>query len=99
MCLAGDLAVAARTVQHALGELPASAAFDPVGAAHNTGRSARLTRDPLPEAPPRPRAAADGSELDLCARVTDLDPLAQLITYEMRARRWRHGLACSRSLA
>jgi SAM-dependent methyltransferase len=52
------------------------------------------SRRALPEAPPppsRPRAAADGSELDLSARVVDLDPLAQVITREMRARRWRHG--------
>ena len=50
-------------------------------------------RRALPETPPppRPRAAADGSDLDLCARVTGLDPLAQVITREMRARRWRHG--------
>ncbi len=50
-------------------------------------------RRALPEQPPptRPRAAADGSELDLSARVVDLDPLAQVITREMRARRWRHG--------
>jgi len=50
-------------------------------------------RHALPEPPPpaRPRAAADGCELDLSARVVDLDPLAQVITHEMRARRWRHG--------
>ena len=48
----------------------------------------------LPE-PPEPaagrRAAADGSELELSARVIDLDPLGQVITREMRARRWRDG--------
>jgi len=37
-----------------------------------------LPEAPLP--PPRPRAAADGSELDLSARVVDLDPFAQVIT-------------------
>jgi SAM-dependent methyltransferase len=50
-------------------------------------------RRALPEPPPspRPRAAADGSDLDLSARVLDVDPLAQVITREMRARRWRGG--------
>lgn len=33
------------------------------------------------------RVPADGSELDLSARVVDLDPPAQVITYEMCGRR------------
>jgi hypothetical protein len=36
------------------------------------------------------RTAADGSELELRSRVTDVDPLAQRATMEMNARLW-HG--------
>ena len=36
------------------------------------------------------RTTADGSELELRSRVTDVDPLAQLATMEMNARLW-HG--------
>lgn len=37
------------------------------------------------------RSAADGSELALQARVVDLDPLEQRLSYEMRAGLWRDG--------
>lgn len=42
-------------------------------------------------APEPARTAADGSRLGLNARITDLDPLTQVITNEMHARRWRDG--------
>lgn len=42
--------------------------------------------------PPARRSCADGSELSLMSRVADLDPLSQVITIDMRARRWRAGL-------
>ena len=47
---------------------------------------------PRPRAEPQERRrASDGSELALKARLIDLDPLEQRITYEMRAWRWRDG--------
>jgi SAM-dependent methyltransferase len=51
-------------------------------------------RASLPEAakPPRERKrASDGSELALRARVVDVDPLGQRVTYEMHAEQWRDG--------
>jgi SAM-dependent methyltransferase len=48
----------------------------------------------LPEAADRPkslRPASDGTELGLRSRVVDFDPLAQRVTYEMRAEQWRDG--------
>jgi SAM-dependent methyltransferase len=48
----------------------------------------------LPEPTGKPqnlRAASDGTELGLRSRVIDLDPLAQRVTYEMRAEQWRDG--------
>jgi SAM-dependent methyltransferase len=48
----------------------------------------------LPEAAiePQPeRRTSDGAELGLSSRVVDLDPLAQMITFEIWARRWRDG--------
>ena len=35
------------------------------------------------------RTASDGSELALRARILELDPLAQTVSYEMQARQWR----------
>jgi SAM-dependent methyltransferase len=52
-------------------------------------------RASLPEPTDRPRKlrrASDGSELGLRSRVVDLDPLAQRVTYEMRAEQWRDGV-------
>jgi SAM-dependent methyltransferase len=51
-------------------------------------------RQQLPEplaAPHEPRPASDGSALCLRARVIALDPLEQIISYAMRARRFRDG--------
>jgi ubiquinone/menaquinone biosynthesis C-methylase UbiE len=38
------------------------------------------------------RRVTDGDELELLARQTEFDPLAQTLAYEMRARRWRDGI-------
>jgi SAM-dependent methyltransferase len=47
---------------------------------------------PKPRHEPRERKrASDGSEYALAARLVDLDPVEQLLTYEMRAQRWREG--------
>ena len=43
------------------------------------------------EEPKDRRRTSDGSELALKARVVDFDPLAQRVSYEMRAWRWRAG--------
>jgi hypothetical protein len=51
-------------------------------------------RAELPEEPHEPRErkrASDGSEYALAARLMEIDPLEQLLTYEMRAQRWRDG--------
>jgi SAM-dependent methyltransferase len=51
-------------------------------------------RSELPEPWPSEgdrRRASDGSEYELLARKVSLDPLAQSIRYEMRARMWREG--------
>jgi SAM-dependent methyltransferase len=51
-------------------------------------------RAELPKPPREPterKRARDGSEYALSARVVDLDPLEQLLTYEMWAQRWRDG--------
>jgi len=37
------------------------------------------------------RRAADGTDRGLSSRVVALDPLTQVITLELRARRWRDG--------
>jgi hypothetical protein len=53
---------------------------------------AERRRLPEESIPPEPaRRTADGIELGLRSRVVDFDPLEQVITYEMRARRWRDG--------
>lgn len=52
-------------------------------------------RASLPESSGKPRKlrpASDGTELGLHSRVIDLDPLAQRVTYEMRAEQWRDGV-------
>ncbi len=47
---------------------------------------------PRPErAPGERRRGSDGSEYELRARILDLDPLAQRLTWEMRALMWREG--------
>jgi SAM-dependent methyltransferase len=51
-------------------------------------------RSELPQPPHEPserKRASDGSEYALAARLVDIDPLEQLLTYEMRAQRWRDG--------
>lgn len=51
-------------------------------------------RAELPQPPHEPRErkrASDGSEYALAARLVDIDPLEQQLTYEMRAQRWRDG--------
>jgi SAM-dependent methyltransferase len=51
-------------------------------------------RSKLPEAWPDKgdrRTAEDGTQIDLRARVADLDPLAQRLTFEMRGALWRDG--------
>jgi SAM-dependent methyltransferase len=51
-------------------------------------------RRSLPEdfsAPGGRRRASDGSEYSLRSRIVDLDALAQRVTLEMRAERWREG--------
>ena len=51
-------------------------------------------RTELPKPPVEPserKRASDGSEYALSARLVNLDPLEQLLTYEMRAQRWRDG--------
>lgn len=45
---------------------------------------------PWPESGDRKRTA-DGDEIELIARLAELDPLAQRLTYEMRARLWHDG--------
>jgi hypothetical protein len=53
----------------------------------------RDKRRTLPMAWPPPgsrRRASDGAEYVLRSRLVDLDPLAQRITYEMRAQMWRN---------
>jgi SAM-dependent methyltransferase len=55
---------------------------------------AKSGRTELPEVARTPRErrlASDGSEYGLSVRVLALDPLAQRLTYEMRAERWRDG--------
>ena len=55
----------------------------------------RSERASLPEPSERPqkrRPASDGTELGLRSRIVDLDPLAQRVTYEMRAEQWREGV-------
>lgn len=50
-------------------------------------------RTTLPMAWPPPgsrRPASDGAEYELRSRLVDLDPLAQRVTYEMRAAMWRN---------
>lgn len=54
----------------------------------------KTNRTDLPEPvepPTRRRTAADGSEYALSSRIVDVDPLAQRITMEMTAQRWRNG--------
>jgi SAM-dependent methyltransferase len=46
---------------------------------------------PWPDSGGDRRAAADGSEYQLCARVTNLDPLEQRVTLQMRAALWQNG--------
>jgi len=49
----------------------------------------------LPEpkpASPSLRAASDGSAIGLLARIVEVDPLAQCVTYEMHAEQWRDGV-------
>lgn len=41
--------------------------------------------------PGRRRAGSDGAEYALCARIVGLDPLAQQVSWEMRAFMWRDG--------
>jgi SAM-dependent methyltransferase len=68
--------------------------YVPYENAHRWSYWPRERRRELPERKPPPesgRRAADGSELALQARLVDLDPLAQVATYGMRARRWRDG--------
>ncbi|MBA2384747.1 MAG: methyltransferase domain-containing protein [Actinobacteria bacterium] len=51
-------------------------------------------RAELPQPPREPgqrRVGTDGAEYALCARVLDLDPLAQQVSWEMRAFMWREG--------
>ena len=51
-------------------------------------------RASLPQEAERPRQlqpASDGTELGLRARVVDMDPLEQRVTYEMHAEQWRDG--------
>jgi len=44
----------------------------------------------MPWPPPgNRRRASDGAEYELRSRLVDLDPLAQRVTYEMRAAMWR----------
>jgi SAM-dependent methyltransferase len=52
-------------------------------------RRAELPR-PWPESGGR-KTTADGDEIELIVRTAELDPLAQRVTYEMRARLWRQG--------
>jgi SAM-dependent methyltransferase len=54
------------------------------------GGRAELPR-PWPESGDR-RTLADGDELELIARTLNLDPLAQRLSYEMRARLWHAGV-------
>jgi hypothetical protein len=70
--------------------LPELVGLNEAQATGSTDSRTTAGHGPTRHRPTRPRAAADGIELDLSARV-DLDPLAQVITYEMRAHRWRHG--------
>jgi SAM-dependent methyltransferase len=47
---------------------------------------------PRPERPPgERRQGSDGAEYELRARILDLDPLGQRLTWEMRALMWREG--------
>lgn len=51
-------------------------------------------RNDLPRAWPDTgdrKRTADGDEIELVTRTFDLDPLAQRLTIDMRARLWRHG--------
>jgi SAM-dependent methyltransferase len=52
------------------------------------GRRETVLPRPWPEEGGRKRAA-DGDEIELISRTVALDPLAQRLTYEMRARLWR----------
>lgn len=45
---------------------------------------------PWPESGDR-RRTADGDEIELISRLAELDPVAQRLTYEMRARLWHDG--------
>jgi len=50
----------------------------------------KRTMLPMPWPPPgNRRRASDGAEYELRSRLVDLDPLAQRVTYEMRAAMWR----------
>jgi SAM-dependent methyltransferase len=52
----------------------------------------RALPDPFERPPPEwRRPTSDGAELALRARTLDLDPLAQRVTLEMHAERWRDG--------
>ena len=46
--------------------------------------------EPWPEAGTR-KQTANGDEIELGARVVDLDPMEQRLTLEMRAELWREG--------
>ncbi len=52
-------------------------------------------REKLPEEWPAPgerrRAAADGAEYELRVRLVELDPLDQLMTFQIHAAMWRDG--------
>jgi len=51
-------------------------------------------RASLPQEAGQPKsrhATSDGTELGLRSRIVDFDPLAQRVTYEMRAAQWRDG--------
>jgi hypothetical protein len=54
------------------------------------GRRRELPQ-PWPDGGGDRRPASDGSEYQLCARVSDLDPLEQRVTLQMRAALWRNG--------
>ncbi len=54
------------------------------------GEHRRSLPSPWPKSGDRKRCA-DGSEIELCGRVLDFDPLNQVVTRELRAEHWRDG--------
>jgi hypothetical protein len=55
-------------------------------------RDERATLPEVPRPPRERRRASDGSEYALRSRVLALDPLAQHVTLEIHAERWRDGV-------